>query len=46
MTRKNEAIYLFMIKESYSRGKVQQNFSTTASALEEIFGADFKTKLF
>jgi hypothetical protein len=46
MTAKNKNIHLFIIEESYSRGRVKQNFSTTASALEDIFGADFKSKSF
>jgi hypothetical protein len=46
MTQKNENIHLFIIKEAYKRKKIKQNFSTTAYALEDIFGANFKSKTF
>jgi len=46
MTEKNEDIHLFIVEEAYSRSRVKQNFSTTASVLEDIFGAYFKSKSF
>ncbi len=46
MTEKNENIHIFIIKEAYTRNKVRQNFSTTACALEDIFGNNLKLKSF
>jgi len=46
MTEKTEDIHLFIVEEAYSRSRVKQNFSTTVSVLEGIFGADFKSKSF
>ena len=46
MTQKNENIHFFIIKEAYARNRVGQNFSTTACALKDIFGANFKSKSF
>jgi hypothetical protein len=44
MAQKNENIHFFIIKQEYARNGLRQNFSTTACALEEIFGANFKSK--
>jgi hypothetical protein len=46
MAEKNENIHLFMIKEAYERNRVKQDFSTTACALEDIFGNNLKLKSF
>jgi hypothetical protein len=44
MTEKNQEIHQFIIKEAYERNRVKKHFSTSESALEEIFGPDFKSK--
>jgi hypothetical protein len=44
MAHKNENIHFFIIKQEYARNGLRQNFSTTACALEDIFGANFKAK--
>jgi hypothetical protein len=46
MTQKNENVHLFIIKEAYKRNRVKQNFNTSACALEDVFGAKFKSKSF
>jgi hypothetical protein len=42
VTEKNENIHAFVIKDDYARKRVKQTFSTNASALQEIFGVEFK----
>jgi hypothetical protein len=42
LANKNENIHLFIIKESYARLKIKQTFSTTSSALTDIFGEEWK----
>jgi hypothetical protein len=44
MTEKNQEIHQFIVKEAYARSKVKKHFSTTACALEEIFGSKYKLK--
>ena len=44
MSDKNENIHLFIIKEAYFRIKENKSFSTSARALDAIFGTDYLYK--